>query len=203
MTGTTCSWKNLILYDGFGLLFQVIFAFTFLTIFFFTYVVVVEQKQFEEQINFVVDTLLPKDTIQEILKDISGTDKVDPVIITTIVSGLLDGLSFKIDKLEHPSVVDVVNNNNKIRTSSLTLLSGVLTGLIILTSVLLLLGFCIPVQKQIVSALWVLLFIALCELVFLELIASRYKSADPNKVKNEIGSAIVRWICTNKPKICT
>ena len=193
-----CVWKNLIIYEGFGLIFQIVFAFTFLTLFLFAYVVLVEQQQFKDQINFVVDTLLPEKTIKSFIKDVSGKGKIDPEILVAFVSGIIDGISFKLSEDERGSVVDVVNNNNKIRTGSLTLLSAVLAGLILVTCILLIFGVCIPVKQHIVSSLWVLLAIALCELAFLQLIAKRYRSADPNKVKNAIAVALISWICNNK-----
>ena len=44
--------------DGFDLVFQVVFVFAFLTIFFFAYVVKVEEGEFEDQMNFIVDEIL-------------------------------------------------------------------------------------------------------------------------------------------------
>ena len=53
----------------FSILFQVILIFTFLTIFFFVYVVKVEKEQFKGQINLIVDDILTKD-IQDDLVNI-------------------------------------------------------------------------------------------------------------------------------------
>ena len=41
-------------------------------------------------------------------------------------------------------------------------------------------------------------FIALVELVFLTYISSKYISADPNKIKNLLGTSVKSWIEKNK-----
>ena len=69
--------------------------------------------------------------------------------------------------------------------------------LIILILTLLIIGFCIPVYKDIKEALIVVFFVALTELIFLRLIASRYISVNPQEIQKELGIAIKKWIKLN------
>jgi len=75
-------------------------------------------------------------------------------------------------------------------------------GVLVVVSVfMLVIGYCLPVQHQTLEALWVVLFVALTEFTFLQVVAKNYKSADPNKVKRVLGSAITKWIKKNKPNV--
>ena len=58
-----------------------------------------------------------------------------------------------------------------------------------------------PIVQQIKEALIVVFFVALTELLFLQIVAKNYISADPNKVKAVIASAIKEWLQKNPDNI--
>jgi hypothetical protein len=59
-------------------------------------------------------------------------------------------------------------------------------------------GYCTNLHHNISESLWVILFVGLTELAFLQIVAKNYISADPNNVKRVIGSSIEKWIKENK-----
>jgi len=63
---------------------------------------------------------------------------------------------------------------------------------------LLLIFQCYPVYTILKESIITVFFIALVELVFLTFISGKYISADPNKIKNLLGTSIQEWIKQNK-----
>ena len=176
--------------EGFALIFQVVFIFTFLTVFFFAYVVKVEKDEFKEQINYIIDNILTNK-----IKDLIPSE-ISKEMVVAIIAGSIDTLEFKAKKGAESSVKDVLKNNDKVRKGAFKTL-GIVIGVLIIITIILLIGrFCLwnGIAHQVNEALWVVLFVGLTELAFLTLVASKYKSAEPNKVKRQIGSAIITWI---------
>ena len=181
--------------DGFALAFQIVFIFAFLTIFFFVYVVKVEKDEFEQQMNYVVDNILTDDIEREILGPVGHS--LPQAQLVALVSGLIDGVEFQASQGSKAGVKSVNDKNNSVRTTAFKTL-GVVVGILILVSVsMLIIGYCLPVRHQTMEALWVVLFVALTEFTFLQVVAKNYKSADPNKVKRTLGAAITKWIKEN------
>jgi hypothetical protein len=184
----------------FSILFQVILIFTFLTIFFFVYVVKVEKEQFIGQINLIVDDLLTKD-VQDDLINIIPLDKRNGDFyknLPILLSGIIDLVEEKSIRDGEDSVDYVVKENKKTKNKAFKYLIISLVSLIILTIVMIVIGYCIPVTYQIKEGLWVVLFVALTEFSFLTIIASKYISADTNKIKRIFASSVKKAI--NKPK---
>ena len=180
--------QNLLFSNGFSIIFQVIFIFAFLTIFFFAYVVTVEKGEFQTQINLIIDDIVTQDAIKGILpKGVIGLTPENEDIIDT-----------KISLSSRDAVVNVNNDNAAIRRKAFIVL-GVTAGVLVISTIALLMaGFCIQILYEVKEALWVVLFVGITELVFLSVIAKSYISADPNAVKRSIGIAIQKWIATNK-----
>ena len=88
------------------------------------------------------------------------------------------------------SVDYVVKENKKTRKKAFKYLIISLVSLIVLTIVMISIGYCVPVAYQIKEGLWVVLFVALTEFSFLTIIASKYISADPNKIKRIFASSV-------------
>lgn len=191
MNCTTNAW----MVDGFALAFQVVFIFAFLTIFFFVYVVKVEKAEFEEQMTFVVDQILTKDIEKKILGPIGSIPKVQ---LVALVSGLIDGVEFKAAQGSKSAVKSVNDQNDSVRSDAFKTLGIVVGVLIVISVAMLIIGYCLPIRHQVQEALWVVLFVALTEFTFLQVVAKNYRSADPNKVKRTLGAAITRWIKVNK-----
>lgn len=182
--------------DGFSLAFQVVFVFAFLTIFFFVYVVKVEKAQFEDQMNYVVDTILTKDIEKELLGPVKNTIPQEQLV--ALISGIIDGVDYKAQKNSASGVKSVNSQNASVRSSAFKTLGIVVGVLVFISASMLIIGYCLPVRHQTIEALWVVLFVALTEFTFLQVVASRYKSADPNKVKRVLGEAVTNWIKKNK-----
>lgn len=188
--------QNLLFSNGFSIIFQVIFIFAFLTIFFFAYVVTVEKGEFQTQINLIIDDIVTQDAIKGILP--KGVIGLTPENEDIILSGILDVIDTKISLSSRDAVVNVNNDNAAIRRKAFIVL-GVTAGVLVISTIALLMaGFCIQILYEVKEALWVVLFVGITELVFLSVIAKSYISADPNAVKRSIGIAIQKWIATNK-----
>ena len=188
--------SNVWIVDGFSLAFQVVFIFAFLTIFFFVYVVKVEKAQFEDQMNYGIDSILTKDIEKELLGPVQNTIPQEQLV--ALIAGIIDGVDYKAEKDAESGVKSVNIQNASVRSTAFKTL-GIVVGALILVSVtMLIIGYCLPVRHQTMEALWVVLFVALTEFTFLQVVASRYKSADPNKVKHALGEAVTAWIAKNK-----
>lgn len=188
--------SNVWIVDGFSLAFQVVFIFAFLTIFFFVYVVKVEKAQFEDQMNYVIDSILTKDIEKQLLGPVQNTIPQEQLV--ALIAGIIDGVDYKAEKDAESGVKSVNIQNASVRSTAFKTL-GIVVGVLILVSVtMLIIGYCLPVRHQTMEALWVVLFVALTEFTFLQIVASRYKSADPNKVKHALGEAVTAWIAKNK-----
>lgn len=188
------------LINGFTFAYQIVFNFAFLTIFFFVYVVKVEKQEFEDQMNYIVDSILTDEVKSNFFALYPNTNKEN---LVSIIGGTIDQLKFDSERKEQSSISKVNKENSKIQRKSFMILLISVIVLIISTVILLLIGYCLPVYKQSVEALWVVLFVGITELTFLQLITKKYKSADPNKVKRSLALAISNWIKNNqkiKPK---
>jgi hypothetical protein len=179
--------------DGFSLAFQVVFIFTFLTIFFFVYVVKVEKAEFKDQMNYVVDHILTEDIEGKIVPT-----SIRKETITGLIAGAISEVEYN-EKQSTQSSVNIVNSKNlSIRKDAFKTL-GIAVGTVVLVSaVILIIGYCLPVRHHTIDALWVVMWVAITEFVFLNIIARNYISADPNKVKRDIGGAVERWIHKNQ-----
>ena len=182
--------------DGFALSFQVVFVFAFLTIFFFVYVVKVEKAEFEDQMTYVVDNILTRDIEKEILGTVAHS--LPQAQLVTLISGLIDGVEFQAARGSKSGVKDVNDQNAVVRTTAFKTLAIVVGVLVLMSGGMLVVGYCLPVRHQTMEALWVVLFVALTEFTFLQVVAKNYKSADPNKVKRTLGAAITKWIKDHK-----
>ena len=194
MFSNSCKNPNIFVKEGFSMMFQIVFTFAFLTIFFFAYVVTVEKGEFEDQINYVVDQLLVSDKYT-ILKDSKGVSKDH---VAGAIAGAIDEIEFSSKKGSKKGVDEVIQSNNATRGKAFKVLTIVIVGMILMVILLLGLGYCLNIQHNVSESLWVILFVGLTELAFLQIVAKNYISADPNNVKRAIGSAIEKWLKKNK-----
>jgi hypothetical protein len=169
-----CSKNNNYIKYSFDIIFQISLITIFLTVFFFSYVSKVEQGEFSSQIKFIVDQILTDDDIKMLIPpNLNQKQKED---LSIFVSGALEAAKRK-SAISLKSSIDSVNdNNNKIRSFSYKLPN---------------------LAKQFKQAIIVVIFVGLTELVFLELIAKNYISANPNKIKSTIATAILDWVKDN------
>ena len=74
----------------------------------------------------------------------------------------------------------------------------ILIGIMVVCVILLIFFQCYPVYTILKESIITVFFIGLVELVFLTFISGKYISADPNKIKNLLGTSIQNWIKVNK-----
>jgi hypothetical protein len=193
MMSRTCK-TNTWVVDGFALTTQVVLVFAFLTIFFFVYVVKVEKDEFKDQMNYVVDNILTEDIEEKIVPTSMSKET-----IVGLIAGTINGVEYKAKQNTQSSVNSVNSKNFSIRKDAFKILGIVLGSLVLVSSVILVAGFCLPVRRQTIDALWVVMWVAITEFIFLNVVAKNYRSAHPNKVKRTIAGAVERWINQNKP----
>lgn len=192
--------KNKIISRVLPLVFQVIGIFAFLTLFFFFYVVNVERKEFQDQMKFAVD---------QILKN-SGRDLIDNIIPKSNLTRqnklvLVDGIIDTLEEQVRASTVDVKNSiesqNKKIRNGAFKILGITLAVLALLYIIIRFVGgWCVPLRRILRDTIVIVLVVGLTEIVFLQIIARKYISADPNRVKYQFAQTIQDWINQNHPR---
>jgi hypothetical protein len=175
---------------------QVTFIFTFLTVFFFLYVQGVEKTEFQNQLYIIVDDLMKdnKDELRKILGKSTLTNNQKYVLI----AGAIDMMEEKISQDAKDNIQSVNEQNYKTKLKALQYMVIAILGAILLVNIFILFNICIPLEYQIKEAMIVIIFVGLTEFCFLQLIASRYISANPNDIKRTIGVAVEKWIQDNK-----
>ena len=196
MVEQTCI-KNVWPKDIISLAIQITFVYSFLTIFFFVYVQKVEEEEFVSQMNLIMDTLINdvKNDIPNIINSSSPINEEDVVVLVDGIIALLES-KIAIDS-EGPSKQIYEQNQNVKKTAFISLIKFI-SIVVIVATIVLLLGYCIPIKKQLKKATIVVIFVGLTELMFLQVIAKNYITADPNKVKRDLSTAIQKWIKKNK-----
>lgn len=186
--------NNLIINNGLLVFTQVIFIFSFLVIFYFLYVVNIEQQDFKEQIEFIVDSLF--NDIKDNIKDIVdfNASKLNEDDIQLISYGIIDVLEEKYNIQQKEAIKAITEKNNKIKNNCYKII-GILLIIVIITFIIL---SCSPVFAIIKESIITVIFIAFTELIFLTFISSKYISADPNKIKKQLGTTVKNWIKNNK-----
>lgn len=187
--------NNLMFNNTVSIIVQVFFIFCFLVVFYFFYVIKVEQDEFKSQLELIIDSLLgdTKEQLNNIIKN-DGDYKIDKNDYDILIYGIIDSIEEKISIESQKQIEDINNSNKKLRNNVYMILISVL----IIISIFLLYFNCLPVNIIIKESLIVVLFIGITELVFLKLISERYISADPNRIKYKLGTSIKDWISKNK-----
>ena len=186
--------NNNLIYNGLTVFIQVIFVFSFLVLFYFLYVIDVEKKDFQEQIDLLVDSLMTdlKSQSNNIIsvnsKEMSKED------LELLIYGIIETLEEKITMNTKNMIQNVNNNNSSIKNN----MFKILIGIMVVCVILLIFFQCYPVYTILKESIITVFFIGLVELVFLTFISGKYISADPNKIKNLLGTSIQNWIKVNK-----
>ena len=184
---------NNTVYYGLSIFIQVVFVFSFLVLFYFLYVIDVERKDFEDQINLLVDNLFSdvKDQVNEIIK--VNPEKISKDDFELLVYGIIDTLEEKINIDSKDTIKQINASNDTLKNS----VYKILIGIMVLCVVLIIFFQCYPVSTILKESVITVFFIAMVELVFLTFISGKYISADPNKVKMLLGTSIKEWIQQN------
>ena len=192
-----CNDNKPLITEGYGLIVQITLMFVFLTVFFFAYVTEVERSSFERQMNIVVDNLMSD--IDTKIPTFVKNNKINLSQFAIIVNGTIDVEENKLKK-STASATNKVNSQNKQVRNTAFIGLGVTCGIVIIIGVAIYFGFkiCLPITRQLVNALVAVVFVALTELIFLTIIASKYDSASPNAVRRQIAKSTQQWIATHK-----
>lgn len=186
--------NNNLIHSSLEVFIQVVFVFSFLVLFYFYYVVGIEKKDFQEQIDLIVDDLMKdiKDQIDSIIE--SDINKIPREEFDTLLFGMIDMIEEKINTSSKDVVKTINENNNALKNKVVIILSIVMC----VTILIMLIFNCYPIFIILKESIITIFFIAMVELVFLTYISGKYISADPNKIKNIIGTSIQKWIIDNK-----
>jgi VIT1/CCC1 family predicted Fe2+/Mn2+ transporter len=148
----------------------------FLGIFYFTYAAKIEEKILNIQIQNLVD-----DMTGDIKNVFNAYPDQKEVIINAIKNLKIPDMS-KEDK-------DVAENNRKIIKTAISAFS-IFLGVVVAILVFLFFKYGTKMKNALIVNLILLVFIAVTEVVFLNVIAKNYMSLDPNKVKYTIISQL-------------
>lgn len=188
---------NFIFNDAVSIIVQVTFVFCFLVIFYFLYVTRVEQDEFKKQIELIVDNLTKdiKDQLNDIIIN-NGKDKLSQEDLQLLLYGIIDTVEEKVSIDSKKMIDDINESNRKLKNNVYTILLIILA----IIGIILIYFNCLPISLIIKEALIVVLFIGITELIFLTFVSERYISADPNRIKNKLGTSIKNWIKNNNNK---
>jgi hypothetical protein len=172
--GPDCLFVNNSLNQGFKIFMQVLFVVTFLSLFFFLYVVKIEKDIFQHQIDFVVDNLY--DEFQTTI-DIA----VPRQLQKQMKEEILDYLNTV--KTSSETYDDIRKQNEDVIDRTKRLVFIFVTVFVACMIAVFLLKFCIDLKLHIVENMIALGAVALTEFLFLNLVTKRYIAANPNHVK--------------------
>lgn len=196
MLFNTCK-TNKWITEGISIAIQVTFIFAFLTVFFFAYVQEIERKEFQTQLNIVVDSII--DEIEDDLPNIITKDStITPENAVVLISGIIDLINEKIALESKDSVNSIAKQNYEVKQKAFNSLLNVIITVVTASFLVLLAGFCVQLTDQIKEAMLIVIFVGLTEFTFLQVVAKNYISADPNKIKRILTGAIQDWIKKNK-----
>jgi hypothetical protein len=167
--------------------------FIFLTIFFFTYVGDVEKDAFKLQMNIVVDDLSDDMNIR------SFVPKGQEDTATIIMDGSLEVARRNAMRDAKKEDKKIDEQNSKIRNKAFLWLGISIGVLVIVIAFLALTGHCIPFHLHAKEALIVVFFVAITEIIFLNVITKKYWSVNPSQVRHQLGESMKKWIKQNHP----
>jgi hypothetical protein len=189
-----CKKENVFITRGIAIFIQIALIFTFLTIFFFSYVNNVDKIQFNAQLNIIVDDIIHDFKYQNIYPPGITQDT-----IIMILNGSLDLAKYKVYKTSKEVNTNIKENNKKIFNKSIMILGIVISlailGIIIVRSI----GYCLPLISHIKEAIIAVIATAITEYFFLQIITTRYISADPNDVRKHLAESIKQYIKKRDP----
>ena len=169
-----CLFTSPLLNETVKIFMQIFFVITFLSLFFFLYVVNIEREIFESQMNYIVDNIYQQLSFaSDIIMPLEMKSKVKNVILS-----YLNEVQLPTDSYEdiHTSNNQIIGLTINVVITFAVLFAACLFGLFCL-------HVCIDLTEHTIQNLIVLGSIALTEFLFLNLVTRNYISADPNRVK--------------------
>lgn len=190
---TKCSLESPLVNNIFAIFLQVILTFVFLSIFFFSYVSNSEKDSFKLQMNIVVDDLAPDFDLRSLVPP--GQEDLAAI--------MLDGSLELVRKNALKNSVSeeiVINKKNDVLKNKAYLWAGIAIGvLVLIVIILVILGYSLPFHIHLKEALITVFFVALTELIFLNIFSTKYWSVDPSQVRHRLGDSIQNWIQQHHP----
>lgn len=170
--------KHLVVNEVIHVSIQVILMIIFLNLFFFTYVVQAEKYAFQHQIKNVVNSIL--NTLD------LDVNKKQAIMASNVLKSLEDKI-----KKDSQAGDDKILKRNKAIFNKAILYSSIAIGIIIvIVMILKASGYCIPVWKYVKENMYIIFFLAIIEIVFLNLVAKKYQTIDSDVVKSYLVDAL-------------
>lgn len=156
---------------------QVVLVGIFLSLFFFLYVVKVEQQVFVQQIDRVTDDLL-NSLMQDVDTWVGPEQKAQWVVS-------LRAMVQNMNTTTSPSSYQSIRaTNDEVLTKNRNAILYAVLGVLLIVLLLIFFQFCLELSKHMFENLIVLGGIALTEFLFLNLVTRSYQAADPNQVRH-------------------
>lgn len=182
---------------------QVAIIFAFLAIFFFSYISTLENKEFKDQLDFVIDNIYKRyelDIKNLIDKYSINQDKKD--LLKMQIYGMIDLEEDKLKKESKKESDDIKIKNSDIisKATFYVKIIGYISLVIVISLFILMYNKydCIlPLKTYAKEAIALLFFIFIVEILFLNMIVKNYITANPNYIKNKIAQAIINYIDNN------
>ena len=179
---------------------EVAVVFAFLTLFFFTYIINIEEEEFEEQINFILDDILENNDFGDIstVKQFINKGAYNKLIVREGIGWVVNVAAQRNIDISKKQNASIQKNNGAIKVKAYTMVIVAVS-----VSVLFLISMVyfkhVNWQRILLYVFITLAFVALTEFTFLTAITKQYRSVDPNIVQKSISKAISAWVEKNKP----
>jgi F0F1-type ATP synthase assembly protein I len=171
---------------------QSLFMFIFLTVFFFAYVTKVEKQQFKKQLDFVVDEVVGT-IVDDAKKFVPPGFQKEKKELEHVVNNYIDNLQKEESKKTSQSLKEINENNSKVKKKGVQSIIIISSIIIAITLIFFIIGYCLPLQRRAGEGFIILIFVALTEFTFLEVVAKNYSSVDPNKIRRDMANAIINY----------
>lgn len=171
---------------------QSFIVFTFLTIFFYTYVSSVEKEEYETQLNYIVDDLFTH--YQPNIKPLFPTNPLKKDLVKTEIYGIIDYSKDYIEDSTSENNKSINERNETIIKQSVYIVAlyFVICGIVVLG--LSYYGYDINLKDNLKEGFFILIFIFIIEFTFLNMIAKHYLSGNANHVTSTISKSIIDYI---------
>ena len=169
---------------------QIILIFSFLVVFYFSYITKVETDEFKRQIDLIMKNVLNDKNILDLIPKQSVLSDDE---LKSIINGAIDNAQERVTRDNQEDIDNIHRSNMKLQN-----LSYIVVGILLLVVIFLYVMFYRCMTEIIKEALIVTFFVGLTEFIFLTIISKRYIAADPNKIKFLVGQSIENWLIKNK-----
>lgn len=172
--GGSCLFISPPLDESLKVFMQVFFVVTFLSLFFFLYVVKVEKEIFDDQINLVVDSLFYElQSSADLIVPKLIQAEIKQEVLAYMQTVTIDSHNYDDIRIQND---DVINTTKNVVIVFATILGACVMSIYLLR-------FCVSMTHHILENILALGAIALTEYLFLNLVTRKYIAANPNHIK--------------------